>query len=98
MDKPRVDHVWTVAEAKARLSELIDRAEHDGPQTISRRGKETVVVVATDEWHQKSTRKGSLAEFFASSPLAGSGIEIERIQMEMRDVDFGDAEFEDAEQ
>lgn len=97
MNKPRVDHIWTVAEAKAHLSELIDRAEHDGPQTISRRGKETVVVVATDEWHQKSTRKGSLAEFFASSPLAGSGIEIEPMDLQMEDIDFDSPEFQDVE-
>nr|WP_129667012.1 type II toxin-antitoxin system prevent-host-death family antitoxin [Phytoactinopolyspora endophytica] len=97
MDMPRVDYVWTVAEAKARLSEVIDRAERVGPQTISRRGKETVVVVAIDEWHKKSVRKGTLAEFFANSPLAGSGIEIERAQGRMREVDFGDVE-DDVEQ
>lgn len=97
MDKPKIDHIWTVAEAKAHLSELIDRADREGPQTISRRGKEIVVVVATEEWHQKSTRKGSLAEFFANSPLAGSGIEIERIEIEMEDIDFNGPEFQDVE-
>jgi antitoxin Phd len=41
---------WPVADAKARLSELLDAAEKQGPQTISRRGIETAVVVPIAEW------------------------------------------------
>jgi Antitoxin Phd_YefM, type II toxin-antitoxin system len=34
------DHaMWSVAEAKARFSEMIERALTDGPQTITRKGK-----------------------------------------------------------
>jgi len=69
-----------VAEAKARLSEVIDRALSEGPQIITRRGHAAVVVVSADEWERKTRRKGSLAEFLARSPLRGSGITIERVQ------------------
>lgn len=69
---------WTVAEAKARFSELIDRALADGPQTITRHGKEAVVVVAAPEWERKTKRTGNLAEFFAASPLRDSGLTVER--------------------
>ncbi len=41
---------WPVADAKARFSELLDAAEKEGPQTISRRGIETAVVVPIAEW------------------------------------------------
>jgi len=41
---------WPVADAKARFSELLDAAENQGPQTISRRGIETAVVVPIAEW------------------------------------------------
>ena len=41
---------WTAADAKARFSELLDAAEKQGPQTISRRGIETAVVVPIAEW------------------------------------------------
>jgi antitoxin (DNA-binding transcriptional repressor) of toxin-antitoxin stability system len=34
------DHAWSVADAKARLSELLDRAIDSGPQAITRRGRE----------------------------------------------------------
>ncbi len=65
---------WTVAEAQARLSELIERARAGGPQTITRHGKIAAVVVSADEWERKSRRIGNLAEFFAGSPLRGSGL------------------------
>src|ERR1039457_6431618 len=60
---------WAVADAKARLSEVIERAVATGPQTITRNGRPAAVVVSVDEWTRKSRRKGYLAEFFATSPL-----------------------------
>jgi prevent-host-death family protein len=69
---------WTVAAAKARLSEVIERARSQGPQTITRNGRKTAVVVAVEEWERKTRRTGNLAEFFAASPLRGSGLEIRR--------------------
>lgn len=69
---------WTVAEAKAKLSEVISRAETTGPQTITRNGRKTAVVVAAEEWERKTTRQGNLAEFFAASPLRGSKLKIRR--------------------
>lgn len=75
---------WTVAEAKARLSEVIELATSQGPQLITRRGRNAVVVVAAEEWERKTRRKGNLAEFFAASPLRGSGLEIKRIPARMR--------------
>jgi prevent-host-death family protein len=70
---------WTVASAKARLSEVIDRALSEGPQSITRRGRDTVVVVSAEEWDRKTKRAGSLAEFFIQSPLRGSELQVERL-------------------
>lgn len=71
-------HAWTVAEAKAKLSEVLERAASDGPQTITRNGRKTAVVVAVEEWERKTRRRGTLADFFAASPLRGSGLKIRR--------------------
>ena len=78
--------VWAVAEAKARFSEVIDRALADGPQTITRKGKEAVVVVSAEEWQRKTTRKGNLAEFFAASPLRGTKLRITRTKDGPREI------------
>lgn len=40
---------WTVAEAKAKFSKVIDQAESQGPQTITRNGRSTVVLVSFEE-------------------------------------------------
>lgn len=83
---PRPSAAWPVADAKARLSEVIDRAIDAGPQVITRHGRPTAVIVSTEEWNRKARRKGNLAEFFAASPLRGSNIKIRRSMDRPRDV------------
>src|SRR5271156_3040516 len=77
--------VWTVADAKAWLSELIERAQAE-PQTITRDGKPSVVVVSVEEWGRKAARKGSLADFLLSSPLRGADLDLERQRDGPRDL------------
>ncbi len=81
-------HKWTVAEAKAKFSEVIERAQSEGPQTITRKGRKAAVVVDVEEWERKTKRHGSLAEFFASSPLRGSGLQVRRVRGGLRKVDL----------
>lgn len=78
------DESWTVASAKAKLSEVIERAQ-SAPQTITRNGKPSVVVVSADEWQRKAARKGTLAEFLMESPLRGADLDLERQRDEPRD-------------
>ena len=82
------DDAWGLAEAKAKLSELLERARTEGPQHITRNGKPAGVVVSAEEWARRTRPRENLADFLARSPLAGSGIEIERIKGRMRDVDL----------
>ncbi|HKU96767.1 MAG TPA: type II toxin-antitoxin system Phd/YefM family antitoxin [Vineibacter sp.] len=79
---------WTVAEAKAKLSEVVDNARTKGPQTITKNGRKAVVVVSAEEWERKTHRPGNLAEFFAESPLRGSGLKVARVKSGRRDIDL----------
>jgi prevent-host-death family protein len=79
---------WTVAEAKAKFSEVIERAQSIGPQTITRSGRVAVVVVAAEEWERKTKRAGNLAEFFAASPLRESDMRTKRGKGRPRRVDL----------
>jgi prevent-host-death family protein len=79
---------WAVAEAKAHLSEVIERAVADGPQTITRNGRRVAVVVSLEEWERKTKRQGNLAEFFAASPLRGAEINLDRTQDGPREIDL----------
>lgn len=79
---------WTVARAKARFSEVVERAQSQGPQLITKHGHKTAVVVSLDEWEQRTARRGSLADFFAASPLRSSELTIERLQDLPQDPDL----------
>src|SRR3546814_17398189 len=79
---------WTVADAKARFSELIEQAQSKGPQTITKHGRTAAVVVSAAEWERKTKRTGNLAEFFATSPLRDSGVEIKRRKDRPRKADL----------
>ncbi|HEY4446724.1 MAG TPA: type II toxin-antitoxin system Phd/YefM family antitoxin [Steroidobacteraceae bacterium] len=79
---------WTVAEAKAKLSEVIEQALSQGPQIVTRSGRKAVVIVAAEEWDRKTRRKGNLAEFFAASPLGESGLKVRRSKDDLRRTDL----------
>jgi prevent-host-death family protein len=80
--------IWTVKEAKAKFSEVLDKARTDGPQTVTRNGKTAVVVVSAEEWSRKTRRSGNLAEFLAESPLRESGLNVSRVQDGPRRIDL----------
>lgn len=79
---------WTVAEAKAKFSRLVQQAHSRGPQTITRNGRVAVVVVAAAEWERKAKRTGNLAEFFLSSPLRGSGAKVRPSGIRLRKTEL----------
>ncbi|MEA2822755.1 MAG: hypothetical protein QOJ86_4759 [Bradyrhizobium sp.] len=82
---PPLGDTWTIAAAKARLSEVVDRAQA-GPQTITRNGKLSAVIVSAEEWARKTARKGTLAELLLASPLRGADLDLERQRDAPRDV------------
>jgi len=76
--------LWTVAEAKAKLSRVIEEAQKRGPQTITRNGRRAAVVVDAEEWERRTQRDGTLADFFTASPLRGSGLKLRRLRDRLR--------------
>jgi antitoxin Phd len=59
---------WQLQEAKARFSELVQKAMDEGPQTVTRRGKPSVVVLSVQEYERLRQRKPSLKEVLMSGP------------------------------
>jgi prevent-host-death family protein len=80
------NQAWSVAEAKAKFSEVIHKAASEGPQIITRNGRRAAVLVSAREWDRKLARQGTLVEFFAASPLRGSGIKLDRLPIRLRKV------------
>ena len=82
---------WQLQTAKARFSEVFRKAREEGPQRVTKHGGESVVIVPAEEFDRltrRSTQPESLLEFFAKSPLAGSGINLERERTVGRKVEF----------
>jgi len=70
---------WQLQEAKNRLSEVVKKASNEGPQVITLRGDDAVVVVAAEEY-ARLTRKpgGTLVEFLRKSPLGAIVLDLTR--------------------
>ncbi len=62
---------WQMQDAKARLSEVVKRAERDGPQDITLHGRSVAVVLSRDRFDQLSGQAASVIDFMQASPLAG---------------------------
>lgn len=83
--------VWQLQTAKAQFSEVFRRALAEGPQLVTRQGKDAVVVIPAEEFDRLRTRSrqpGNLVEFFAESPLAKVSIDLQRSRDLGREVDF----------
>ena len=51
---------WQLQEAKNRFSEVVDEALAHGPQTVTRHGREVVVIVSAEEYRRMKQPKGNL--------------------------------------
>ncbi len=62
---------WQVQQAKARLSELIDEAQTQGPQIITKHGSETAVLISIADYRSLSAtvaQATSLREYLLEGP------------------------------
>ena len=82
---------WQVQSAKARFSEVFRRARSEGPQRITRQGKEGVVMVAEEQYDRlvgKSRQPKNIVDFFRQSPLMGLKLKLKRDRSPARKVDL----------
>ncbi|GAB7024923.1 type II toxin-antitoxin system Phd/YefM family antitoxin [Geotalea toluenoxydans] len=82
------DREWQLQEAKNRLSQVIELAQHDGPQTITLRGKPSAVVVSFDEYRKLTVPRTGLAKFFSESPLRDVELDLSRSADVSREVEL----------
>jgi prevent-host-death family protein len=63
-----VDVHWQVQEAKQRFSELLRKAQIDGPQYVTKHGKDVAVVIDIEEYHRLSGHTMNFKEYLESMP------------------------------
>jgi prevent-host-death family protein len=49
---------WSLAEAKAKFSEVIERARTEGPQHLTKNGKDAAVVLSAEQYRRLSAMNG----------------------------------------
>ncbi len=79
---------WQLQDAKNRFSELVEKAVNLGPQTVTKRGIETVVVLSFDEYKKLTKPESDLVNFFKNSPLHDIDLDLKRDKDLPREVEF----------
>lgn len=80
---------WPLQDARNHLRDVFDSAVTDGPQRITRHGKQAVVVVSEDEWNRRTGAGKSFGEWLAASPLSSDDLPPRRTSKDVRRVLFG---------
>jgi antitoxin Phd len=81
-----MEHTWQLQDAKNKFSEVVNEALRRGPQIITRRGVQAVVVLSYDEYQRLQKPQSDLVTFFQTSPMAGVELDLRRDESLPRDV------------
>lgn len=60
--------VWQLQTAKQKFSELVERALSEGPQVVTRRGREVVVVLEVGEYRRLRGGEPDFKRFLREGP------------------------------
>jgi antitoxin Phd len=73
-----MQRVWQLQEAKNKFSEVVEEALSRGPQLITKRGIEAVIVLSYEEYRKLIMSQQKLSTFFRESPLAEVELDLQR--------------------
>lgn len=79
---------WQLQEAKNRFSEVVRMASEEGPQTVTKHGKDSVVVLSAEDYRKLEQPKTSLVDFLQKSPLSNAHIDTKRDKSTSRDIEL----------
>jgi prevent-host-death family protein len=83
---------WQVQQAKSHFSELLEKAEREGPQTITKHGAEKAVVLSVEEYRRLAGRKKDFVQHLLDFPKS-DGFELpSRVPDQPRDLNLEDDE------
>ena len=88
MDRSKPRRVWTVAEAKAKLSEIFRLAEEEGPQRIGTR--KSFVVVPERLWRTQPPARKPLGQWLVENAPRGANLEFHGSRKSRRTIPFID--------
>jgi prevent-host-death family protein len=78
---------WQLQEAKQQFSRLVERARSEGPQVVTRNGKEVAVVLGIEEYRKLTDHGGDFKRFLLEGPRFDD-LEIQRSTELPRIIEF----------
>ena len=78
-------HTWQLQEAKSRFSEVVDLTLKEGPQLVTRRGEEAVVILAAKDYRRLSGQTTNLMDCLLNAPR-GEPLVLDRSRESIRDL------------
>lgn len=81
-------HYWPLQEAKAQLSKLVKITLDQGPQGISIRGQEQIVVLSKNMYDHLIDNQLSFLDLMQNSPLLGCDLDVTRDGSTGRDIEL----------
>lgn len=79
--------IWKLQDAKAQFSRMVREALDDGPQIVTRHGKEVAVLVSYEVYARLTAERPSLVAHLLAAPQVAK-FEAPRDLDEVRDVEL----------
>jgi len=79
---------WALQDAKNKFSEVVQKALKEGPQLVTKNGRDAVVIIDAGAFRKQGKHKDGLVSFFRKSPLHGLKLDLERSRDTGREVDL----------
>ncbi|MCP5101609.1 MAG: type II toxin-antitoxin system Phd/YefM family antitoxin [Chloroflexi bacterium] len=80
-----MSQTWQLQVAKNKFSQVVDEAINEGPQIITRHGREVVIILSLEEYRKMMASQQKLSDFFRMSPLVDADLDLSRDQSDIRD-------------
>ncbi len=80
--------IWKLQDAKSQFSKLVNDALTGGPQFVTRRGDEAVVIISAEEYEKLISDKPGFREFLLACPKMDKDFKIERQRDLPRSIDL----------
>lgn len=69
---------WQLTDAKARFSELFEQALAEGPQEITRRGKDRVYMLSAEDYERLAGKRPGFKELLFQEGPSFEGLDLSR--------------------
>ena len=74
------ERVWQLQDAKNKFSRLVKKAQENGPQIVTKHGREAVVILSFEDYQKIVSPQCDLVEFFRKSPLRETNIDFDALR------------------